>query len=80
MFNSAINEEVALEINAQPTRLDLNDVLILEAKKMGAKFALNSDAHSIKQLDNMPFGINQARRGWLESDSVINTKNSISFF
>ena len=48
---------------------------VREAKEMGVKFVVNTDVHSIKQLDNMPFGINQARRGWLESDSVINCED-----
>lgn len=62
-----------LEINAQPSRLDLNDIHCKAAKEMGIKFAISTDAHSTSQLHLMCFGIYQARRGWLEAKDVINT-------
>jgi len=49
----------------------------LNAKEMGIKIALDTDAHSIDNLDFMPYGIQQARRGWLEADDVINTLSLI---
>jgi DNA polymerase (family 10) len=64
-----------LEINAQPDRLDLNDAHIHAAKAKGVKLAISTDAHSIDTLDYMRFGIDQARRGWLEADDVINTRS-----
>ncbi|HHD77479.1 MAG TPA: DNA polymerase/3'-5' exonuclease PolX [Campylobacteraceae bacterium] len=70
----AIREEGKfLEINAQPERLDLNDVLIREAKEAGVMLAVNTDAHAAGQLEYMRYGINQARRGWLEKGDLINT-------
>jgi DNA polymerase (family 10) len=63
-----------LEINAQPDRLDLADVHAQAAKSMGVKVAISSDAHSEAQLAYMRFGVDQARRGWLESDDVVNTR------
>ena len=69
----AINENVILEINSQPTRMDLKDNLILEAKKRGVKFSIATDAHSTSELEFIEYGLNQARRGWLESRDVINT-------
>jgi DNA polymerase (family 10) len=62
-----------VEINAYPNRLDLNDVNIRTAKSFGLKFTIDTDAHAIRHLRNMEFGITQARRGWLEAKDVINT-------
>lgn len=62
-----------LECNAQPERLDLDDIHCRLAKEIGAKIAINSDAHSVAQLNYMQYGIYQARRGWLEKQNVINT-------
>lgn len=63
----------ALEINASPDRLDLKDVFIKEGKKLGVRFAINSDAHNVHYLDDMRYGVVTARRGWLESEDIINT-------
>ncbi|MGJ0502618.1 MAG: DNA polymerase/3'-5' exonuclease PolX [Methylocystis sp.] len=65
----------ALEINAEPDRLDLTDVAARAAKELGVRIAISTDAHSIAALDYMRFGIDQARRGWLEPDDVINTRS-----
>lgn len=62
-----------LELNAQPNRLDLNDIHCKMAKECGVNIAISSDAHSTMQLDNMRFGIYQAQRGWLEKANVVNT-------
>jgi len=61
-----------LELNAHPDRLDLTDEVCKTAKEMGLKVAISTDAHSISNLDFMRFGVNQARRGWLEAKDVIN--------
>ena len=63
-----------LEINAQPDRLDLADGHARMAKEMGVKIAISTDAHSVANLDLMRFGVDQARRGWLEPDDVLNTR------
>jgi DNA polymerase (family X) len=63
-----------LEIDAQPERLDLNDIFCRMAKEMQLKVAISSDAHSMHQLDYMQFGVYQARRGWLSAGDVINTR------
>lgn len=62
-----------LEINAQPQRLDLNDIYCKSAKDLGLKLVISSDAHSTDGLKLMRFGVDQARRGWLEPDDVLNT-------
>lgn len=63
-----------LELNAHPARLDLNDIACRMAKSEGVLVCINSDAHSALQLDNLEHGIGQARRGWLESGEVLNTR------
>ena len=62
-----------LEISSSPQRLDLRDIYIRRAKQEGIKMIINTDAHIRDQLDLMEFGISQARRGWLEKESVVNT-------
>lgn len=63
-----------LEINAQPSRLDLKDVHIQMAKDIGLKLAISTDAHRISELQYLHYGVDQARRGWLEAEDVINTR------
>lgn len=63
-----------LELNAHPSRLDLDDVHCRAAKGMGVKVAIGSDAHSTVGLGNIRHGVDQARRGWLEPDDVLNTR------
>jgi DNA polymerase (family 10) len=65
---------VILEINSQPSRLDLNDVDCRMAKDEGALVCVASDAHSVHDFDDLRFGIGQARRGWLEAGDVANTR------
>jgi DNA polymerase (family 10) len=62
-----------LEINAEPDRLDLNDIHAHAAKDAGVKLAISTDAHSVNALRYMRFGIDQARRASLTADDVINT-------
>ena len=64
----------ALEINAEPDRLDLNDIHAHAAKSMGARLAISTDAHSVNALKYMRFGVDQARRGWVTADDVLNTQ------
>ncbi len=73
IFKAAKEHMVALEINSQPRRLDITDLYAKKAKEMGVKFAINSDAHHINCLNYIQYGINQARRGWLEREDVINS-------
>ena len=72
VFKKAKEMGVVLEINSQPDRLDLNDILAKKAKEIGCKFVINSDAHNAKMLEFVKYGINQARRGWIEKEDVIN--------
>jgi len=70
----AANEGVLLEINAQPERLDLDDISARRAQELGARFVVNTDAHSTEELGFMRWGVDQARRGWIERKNVLNTR------
>lgn len=72
VLNAARDSGVALEINAHPSRLDLDDVHARRAKEMGIPISLNTDAHSEADLDMLPYGVATARRAWLEPKDVIN--------
>ncbi|MBN2229698.1 MAG: DNA polymerase/3'-5' exonuclease PolX [Candidatus Thorarchaeota archaeon] len=73
VFESARKNKVVMELNAHPQRLDLNAGNLRKATKNGLKIAINTDAHYTTELDNMQFGVFQARRGWLTKNDVINT-------
>ncbi len=62
-----------LEVNAHPIRLDLDDVHCRAARDLGVKVSIATDAHSTTGLSVMRFGVDQARRGWLEKADVLNT-------
>ena len=64
----------AIEINANPERLDLSAEHARQAVDLGCTIVINSDAHSVSQLDLMPYGIHTARRAWLGSEDVLNAK------
>ncbi|MGA2480246.1 MAG: DNA polymerase/3'-5' exonuclease PolX [Spirochaetia bacterium] len=70
---AAAQSGVALEINASPYRLDLEDNYARRAKEMGIPLSVNTDAHSDTDLDALPFGVAIARRAWLTARDVINT-------
>lgn len=73
IFAAALEYDVALEINANPTRLDLNDVLARRAAELGCKFTISTDAHSAAMLHHMRYGVTVARRAWITPAQVINT-------
>jgi DNA polymerase (family 10) len=64
----------ALELDAQPARLDLNDSYCRMARDEGVLVAIDADAHSTRDFDDLRYGIGQARRGWLEKRDVLNTR------
>jgi DNA polymerase (family 10) len=63
-----------MELNAHPERMDLLDTYCMMARDEGVPVSINSDAHSVTDFDNLPYGIGQARRGWLEKRDVLNTR------
>ena len=70
----AHEEGCALEVNSQPDRLDLTDAACIAAKRAGVKLVISSDSHSPREFDLLDYGVNQARRGWLEATDVLNTR------
>ena len=73
IFSFAVQNDIALEINSWPQRLDLPDALVREGARYGVKYAINSDAHRCRDMDGLYYGVSVARRGWLEKESVVNT-------
>jgi DNA polymerase (family X) len=73
LFRACARTGTALEINASPQRLDLPSDHIRAARDAGVMFAIDSDAHSVSDLGNMPYGVGTAQRGWLTPEDVINT-------
>jgi len=73
IFTFCLKNNKYLEINAWPNRLDLPDTLVREAVKTGVKMVINTDAHTVDQLDLMPYGVAVARRGWATKNDIINT-------
>jgi len=72
VLQAAARTGTAMEINAHPSRLDLNDVWARAAKELGVKMSIASDAHDPEQLKVMKYGITVARRGWLEKKDLLN--------
>lgn len=70
---AAAKNKVAMELNAYPDRLDLNDVHLRQAKQQGVKIVINTDAHHTSHMEKIRYGILQARRAWLTKDDVLNT-------
>ena len=75
LLEGALERGCFLEVNAQPDRLDLDDVYCKMAKEMGLRLSISTDAHRPVELEYMRFGVGQARRGWLEPDDVLNTRS-----
>ena len=74
IIEAAGDRNCFLELNAHPDRLDLTDQHCRMARKRGVKIAISTDAHSTMNLDFMKYGVDQARRGWLEKVDVLNTR------
>jgi DNA polymerase (family X) len=77
VLTGARERGVAIEINGQPDRLDLNEWHCKLAKEMEVKLVISTDAHSPIELGFMRFAVDQARRGWLEPGDVINTRDLV---
>jgi DNA polymerase (family 10) len=73
VISCAAENRVALELNANPHRLDLKDTQLMLAKSLGAKVVISTDAHRVADLALIPYGVEQARRAWLEKGDVLNT-------
>lgn len=73
IMERAAQYDTILEINSTPDRLDLSEENARKAKAMGIKVAINTDAHDLKSLNQIEYGVSVARRAWLSPDDVINT-------
>ena len=76
IIKAAAREKVAIEINANPYRLDLDWRFCKAAKEEGCKFAIDPDAHSADGIKDVKYGVNVARKGWLTRDDVINAMDA----
>jgi DNA polymerase (family 10) len=74
VVEKALETGTFLEINAQPDRLDLRDAHARLAGEAGVKIAISSDAHQLSALENLEFGVAQARRAWLGPEQILNTR------
>lgn len=75
VFQAAAENNKLLELNSNPRRLDLNDTHLIAAQSHGIPIVINTDAHRIEGLDDIQYGIKQARRGCLTADDVANTRS-----
>jgi DNA polymerase (family 10) len=79
VLTAAAKHKVAMEQNAYPDRLDLNDANLRQAKQHGVKIVINTDAHHTSHMDKIRFGVLQARRAWLTKDDILNTLPASKF-
>lgn len=79
IFEFCVKNKKFVEINADPMRLDLPDYLVKIARDLGVYFTFGTDAHNIDGLNNMPWAVSVARRGWLTKQNVVNTKSIAEF-
>ncbi len=76
VLEKAVQVGVAVELNADPHRLDLDWRYCRQAKELGVTIAIGPDAHSTAGLDNVHFGIGMARKAWLEAGEILNTRSA----
>jgi DNA polymerase (family 10) len=79
VFAAAAKHGVAIEINADPHRLDLDWRVLARARAMGVMIAIGADAHNVTGLANMSYGIGIARKGGLGPDAVLNCRSAAEF-
>lgn len=73
VLEAARDLDVAIEVNGSPRRLDLDHRGLWLCGELGVRVVVSSDAHSVARLDNMRYGVDLARRGWLQPDQIANT-------
>jgi DNA polymerase (family 10) len=72
VMKAAVRGHTVLEINGSPQRLDLNDVFARRAREVGVKLSIGSDAHHVRELDQVRWGVDVAQRAWLNPDDLLN--------
>ena len=79
VLRRAAERGVAIEVNADPHRLDLDWRMVRHARELGVRISLGADAHSVAGLTNVALGVAIARKGWLEAEDVLNTRDAEGF-
>ncbi|WP_010244223.1 DNA polymerase/3'-5' exonuclease PolX [Acetivibrio cellulolyticus] len=79
VIKACASRKVILEINANPHRLDMDWRLLKGARYEGCKFVICPDAHRLEGIDDIKYGVNTARKGWLEKDDIVNTRSIEDF-
>jgi DNA polymerase (family 10) len=79
VLHRAAERGVAVEVNADPHRLDLDWRMVRRARELGVRISLGADAHSVAGLTNVAVGVGIARKGWLEAEDVLNTRDVEGF-
>jgi DNA polymerase (family 10) len=74
LFAKAAAAGVAMEINADPHRLDLDWRVLRRAREAGVTISIGADAHNVSGIGNVDYGVGMARKGWLGPDDVVNTR------
>jgi DNA polymerase (family 10) len=74
VFELALEQRVAVEVNGLPDRLDLSGEHVREALRAGVEIVCSTDAHSVRGLDNMTLSVMTARRGWATAAQVLNAR------
>lgn len=70
---------IAVEVNADPHRLDLDWRMVRRARELGVTVSIGADAHSVAGMTNVAVGVGIARKGWLEPSQVLNTRDADAF-
>ena len=79
VLDAAAAARVAIEVNGDPQRLDLDPHWIRAARTRGLRFVISVDAHSVGELGNLRYGVDTARRGWVRRGEVLNTLSAADF-
>ena len=79
IFEFCLRNNKWIEINADPSRLDLPDFMVRDAVKRGVLLTLGTDSHNVNSLENMKYGVYVAQRGWAEKKNIVNTRTLKEF-
>ncbi len=79
IFEECLKRNIFLEINSDPSRLDLPDILVHDAVRKGIKLTIDTDTHYIDSMNNTKWGVSVARRGWCEANNIVNTRSLKDF-
>ena len=74
LFEKAASRGVAMEINADPHRLDLDWRVLRRAREAGVTISIGADAHNVSSIGNVEYGVGMARKGWLGPNDILNAR------